>query len=60
MDKEILKQHTQKLRVVLVDADNCFVELAHMQATELVECSLSIRTQQRIAFLINPEEIGAA
>lgn len=58
MDREILKQYTQKPSVVLLDADDCFVELAHMQAKPLVvyqHCSLPEKkgTQQRIAFLIN-------
>lgn len=58
MDKEIRKQYIQKLGVVLLDADNYFVELAHMQAKTLAvyqHCSLSQKkgTQQRIVFLIN-------
>ena len=58
MDKKILKQYTQKLSVVLLDADNYFVELAQMQAKTLVvyqHCSLPHKkgTQQRIAFRIN-------
>lgn len=44
MEKEIRKQYIQKLSVVLLDADNYFVQLAHMQAKTLAvyqHCSLS-------------------